>query len=89
MNGSKGIRPRRILALIAMLFGALLLPAYGQQEVDPTWYNPWAASNTTVVHSSQPRVAMHRHQRTVKAVSSGPVVGKVRGKRPATQPKSS
>jgi len=86
--GSRGIWRCRILA-IAMLFSTFLLPAYGQQEVDPTWYDPWAAPNAVAVHSSQPRVAMHRHQRTVKAVSSGPVVGKVRGKRPATQPKSS
>jgi len=43
---------------MAMLFGAiftiLLLPAYGQQEVDPTWYDPWAAPTTAVVHPSQP-----------------------------------
>ena len=93
MKGSRGIKPRRVLALIAMLFGAMVTtlqrPAYGQQEVDPTWYDPWAASNTVVVHSSHPRVAVHRHQRTVRSVSSSPVAGKVRGKQRATQPKAS
>jgi hypothetical protein len=89
MNGSRNIRPRRFLVLIAMLFGVLLLPAYGQQEVDPTWYNPWAAPTPAVAHSSQSRAAMHRHPRTVKPVSSARVAGKVGGKRPTTRPKSS
>ena len=92
-SGSKGIRRSRVLAFSAMLFGAiftiLLLPAYGQQEVDPTWYDPWAAPNTTVVHppqppavvrSSQPPVATHRYQQTVKSVSPAPDAGKFRGK---------
>ena len=39
-TGSKAIRRSRVPAFMAMLFGAifaiLLLPAYGQQEVDPT-----------------------------------------------------
>ena len=93
MNGTRNLRPRRVLAWIAMLFGVmvttLLLPAYGQQEVDPTWYNPWAVPNTVVVHSSQPRVAVHQHQGKVKSVSSAQVAGKVRGKRPTTRPRSS
>jgi hypothetical protein len=93
--GSKGIGRRRVPAFIAMLFGAiftiLLLPAYGQQEVDPTWYDPWAAPNTVVVHpsqpsavvhSSQPPVASDRHQQTVRSVSLTPDAGKFRGKDP-------
>jgi hypothetical protein len=36
----------RKLALDATLLGtvalALLLPAFAQQEMDPTWYDPWA-----------------------------------------------
>jgi hypothetical protein len=27
----------------------LLVPAYCQQEIDPAWYDPWAAPNKTVV----------------------------------------
>jgi hypothetical protein len=73
MNRSRNIRPCRILASVAVLFGAmvtiLLVPAYGQQEVDPTWYDPWAAPNMLVVHSSQPAVALHQHQPTVRPVS--------------------
>lgn len=92
-NGSKGIGRSRVPAFMAMLLGAiftiLLLPAYGQQEVDPTWYDPWAAPNTAVVHpsqppavvhSSQPPVATHRYQQTVKSVSPAPDAGKFRGK---------
>jgi len=94
-SGSKGIRRSRVLAFSAMLFGAiftiLLLPAYGQQEVDPTWYDPWAAPNTAVVppaqppavvHSYQPPVATQRHQQTVRSVSPDPDAGKFRGKDP-------
>ena len=88
-SGSEGIRRSRVPAFMAMLFGAiftiLLLPAYGQQEVDPTWYDPWvapssAAPNTAVVHSSQPPVATHRYEQTVRSVSSTPATGKLRGK---------
>jgi len=93
MNGSRGSRPRRVLALIAMLFGAmvttLLRPAYGQQEVDPTWYNPWAGQNTVVAHSSQPRATAHRHHPTVRRVSSTEAAGKIRDKRPTARPRPS
>jgi hypothetical protein len=89
MNGSRNIRPCRFLALIAMLFGVLLLPAYGQQEVDPTWYNPWAAPTPAVGSSSQPRAAIRRQQRTVKPVSSARGTGKARGKRPTIRPVAS
>lgn len=95
-SGSKGIGRSRVLAFSAMLFGAiftiLLLPAYGQQEVDPTWYDPWAAPNTAAVHpsqppavvhsphSSQPPVATHRDQQTGRSVSPAPDARKFRGK---------
>ena len=49
MNAAKGFRQCRVLALVAVLFGAMVraLPrqAYGQQEVDPTGFDPWVASN--------------------------------------------
>lgn len=87
---SRDFRLRRVLAWMAMLFGVMvttLLPAYGQQEVNPTWYDPWAGP--TAVHSSQPRVAMHRHHRTVRSVSPARVAGKVHGKRPTARPRQS
>ena len=94
-NESKGSGRSRVPSFIAMLSGAiftiLLLPAYGQQEVDPTWYDPWAAPNTAVVHPSQPPAVVHssqspvatdRHQQTVRSVSSTPDARKFRGKDP-------
>ncbi len=98
MNESSGISRSRVPAFIAMLFGAiftiLLLPAYGQQEVDPTWYDPWAGPTTAVVHpaqtpavvyssqahSSPVPVATHRYRQTVKSVSPAPDAVKLRGK---------
>ena len=94
-SGSKGIGRSRFLASIAMLFGAiftiLLLPAYGQQEVDPAWYDPWAAPSTAVavahpsqppaiVHSSQPSVATERYQQKSTTVSLAPGAGRFRGR---------
>jgi len=49
---------------MAMLSGAmftiLLLPAYGQQDVSPDWYDP--APNVAVVHPTQPAAAVHSSQ---------------------------
>ena len=97
MNGSKSIGRCRVLASMAMLFGAmftiLLLPAYGQQDVSPDWYDP--APNVAVVHPAQPAAvahssqlpaATHRYQQTVTSVSTAPDAGKVRVQR-RTAPK--
>jgi hypothetical protein len=93
-SGSKGISRCRVPAFMAMLLGAiftiLLLPAYGQQEVDPTWYDPWAAPNTAAVYPSQPAatvhfsqpVATHRHQQTIKSISPAKDAAKFRAKDP-------
>jgi|HubBroStandDraft_6_1064221.scaffolds.fasta_scaffold26805_3 hypothetical protein len=85
MNRSSAMRR---WALSAMLFGAMavtfLLPAYGQQEVDPTWYNPWAAQNPMVAHSAQPQAASHRHPAALKRVSTTQVIRKSHGKQPTT-----
>jgi hypothetical protein len=96
MNRSKSLGGCRVLASTAMLFGAvftiLLLPAYGQQEVAPTWYDPWAAPNAAVVpsaqppgvvHASQAPVATHRYQQTARSLSPAPDARKFRVK--ATQ----
>jgi hypothetical protein len=76
---------------MAMLFGAIftifLLPAYGQQEVDPTWYDP--APNTAVAqpvqpaavaNASQASVITARYQQTVKSLSLAPDARKDRWK---------
>ncbi len=33
---------------------ALSISAHGQQEVNPTWYNPWPEPTKTIAHRSQP-----------------------------------
>jgi hypothetical protein len=89
MNGSKSIGRCRVLASMAMLFGAMftiwLLPAYGQQDVSPDWYDPapnaaavHSAQPVAVMHSSKPPVATHRYQQTVRSVSKAPDAGKHR-----------
>jgi hypothetical protein len=64
---SRGIRLDRIILLKAMLLAATLVPAlglpvYGQQEVDPTWYDPWATQTRVCraaceVANAQPRAS--------------------------------
>ena len=98
MNRSRDIRPRRILAFIAMLFGAIvttmLLPAYGQQEVDPTWYDPWAvntstnpAPHTVAIHSAQAPVAINQHQPSLTSGSLSQGSEKFRAKQSTAAPR--
>jgi len=57
------VKTNRLLMVMtfmsALLFGTSL---YGQQEVTPTWYDPWPAPNTVTAHSSNAQVAKHKHQ---------------------------
>jgi hypothetical protein len=102
MNRPRDISPRRVLTYIAMLAGAMvttmLVPAYGQQEVAPDWYDPYAVtvpspapsaavaiSARPAIYSAQPAVAFHRHEAAVKSVALTGISGKSRGKQPATQ----
>ena len=88
MNGSANSRVRNVLAWVAIAFVVMvttLLPACGQQEVNPTWYDPWPGPNTVVAHSSELRAAMHRDERTVRSVSPAPGAGKLRRERATTQ----
>jgi hypothetical protein len=90
MNGLKGTGCRA-LASMAMLSGAiftlLLVPAYGQQDVNPDWYDP--APSVAAVHPVQPAsvaqssqlpVATHRLQQTAKSASPAVNTGKARVK---------
>jgi len=56
--------------LEVMVLLALLVPAYSQQEVDPTWYDPWATPNPAVVKKPQPPPADHKKRREIKAAAS-------------------
>jgi|GEM_PF-3194258 len=73
MTDSKCFRPFNIVTLIASLFGAMctvwLLPAYGQQEVDPTWHDPWAAASKAPAHPPKAKPSVRR-QGTARSGSS-------------------
>jgi hypothetical protein len=98
MNGSNGIGRYRGLAslaiLVSALFTILLLPAYAQQDVAPSWYDPWAAPKVSVAHPAQaPAVAhsapplVHHHLQTAeKAVSPTPQAAKLRVKKTQLDP---
>jgi hypothetical protein len=48
----------RIFTLKITLLGAMTVPllfvsAWSQQEVDPSWYDPWAAANQPAVQSAR------------------------------------
>jgi hypothetical protein len=83
----------RLMTYMAMLsaaiFTILLLPAYGQQEVDPTWYDPAPATSTAAVPASQPSadvqaaqvsVAAHSTQQAVRSDSVAPDAARIHGK---------
>jgi hypothetical protein len=60
---------RKLLPL-AML-PVLLAPAYSQQEVDPTWYDPWTtASKATVHHLQEERKADRAHRKKINSATS-------------------
>lgn len=48
-----GILSRTLLAVAVMLTPSV--PSYSQQDVDPTWYNPWPEPNKTVAQHAQAR----------------------------------
>jgi len=86
MSGLKGIG-YRALASMGMLSGAiftlLLVPAYGQQDVNPDWYDPTPSAAVAypvqpgaVAHSSQLPVATHRLQQAPKSASPAVNTGK-------------
>jgi hypothetical protein len=52
-------------------------PANGQQEVSPTWYDPWPAAKKDVPQSSRTRAAS-KQSRKVGAAASKPVTRKNR-----------
>ncbi|MGB9236757.1 MAG: hypothetical protein WCC04_20300 [Terriglobales bacterium] len=87
MNGSKASGSRGVFAHIAMMLATIfvmfLIPAYGQQEVDPTWYDPWAPPKAAVVQTAQTPTATAKHARhraNVKSAPSPQRAGKVEAK---------
>jgi hypothetical protein len=103
MRPSKAIKSRKVLAFMAVVLGAMLttmlLPAYAQQEIDPTWYDPYAAHDAVAkvaatttpaavaVHAPQPAMTFHRHESALKTASSVRRAAKLQEKQPAAQPR--
>lgn len=63
----------RIIAPKTLMFAVLALPslianAYAQQEVDPTWYDPWA----TTKPAETIKTAETKHAQKVKTVAAKP-----------------
>jgi hypothetical protein len=67
-NFAQRIAINATLALIVML--ALLVPAYSQQETDPTWYNPWAAPNQAVVQRPQSRLTNRKQHGGLRSATT-------------------
>jgi hypothetical protein len=77
MSGLRGIGCRALqsMAIFGGFFVLLLVPAYGQQDINPTWYDPApsaAVANpvppAAAVHTSQLPAAHHQNQQTAKAL---------------------
>ena len=82
MKNSKISGTRRLLAMMALLFSAMIpTSAYAQQEIDPTWFNPWVAPSAAVQTAQEVPVAQNKavapkEQKKVKLVSSPQRVAK-------------
>ena len=50
----------------------LLVPAYGQQEMNPTWYDPWAKPSPAIAADAKLHKSGHLNRRagTVSAVTA-------------------
>lgn len=62
------ILPKSLL-LAALTFPRLLMPAFAQQEVDPSWYDPWATAQKTATPSVPANLAEKRTARKLRPVA--------------------
>ena len=47
--------------LAAMAAPIFIQPAYGQQEVNPTWYNPWPDTPKPAAKPATTKIAEHKN----------------------------
>jgi hypothetical protein len=88
MKKSTGSRGSRILVMMAML-GAMVMasprPVRAQQDVDPTWYDPWAPATPVVAHvvahANPPQATVHAKKEKAKTASSSQRTAKLHDKR--------
>jgi len=84
----KAIRRYRVLAsamFLSAILTVLLVPAYGQQEVDPTWYDPTPdavavqpAHTAAVVYAAP--ATLQQHPLKAKSASAAPNTAKLHAK---------
>jgi hypothetical protein len=48
-------------ALLAVSAAILILPAYGQQDMNPTWYNPWPDASKPEAKPAPAKIAAHKN----------------------------
>jgi hypothetical protein len=70
------MRRCRMIALLSMMtIWATLVPAFAQQETDPTWYDPWAS---VTVHRTLTQSRVAKKEMTATATTAAqPKVKKV------------
>lgn len=71
--------------ILGMAGSMLCVPAYSQQEVDPSWYNPWPEPAKEIAPSSSPRAAKHTIPAKASSDLSQKRTGKLRPKRTVTR----
>jgi hypothetical protein len=67
--------------LLAMTFASVLLLGtnlYAQQEVDPTWYDPWGAPSHVTSPSTPPHVAKSENDPSMVSALTKPRFEKLR-----------
>ena len=60
----------RLAAILITVFVAW--KAYGQQEIAPTWYDPWATPNQVAVRDAKPQAGNHEPKQRTTNVSTHP-----------------
>jgi hypothetical protein len=74
------MRSAKMFTLKVVLLGAMAVPmlfvsAYGQQEVDPTWYDPWASPSKPVAQTvvkADPKPAKKANSTTLASGKNKP-----------------
>lgn len=63
----------RVIALAAAMMLPMVVPAFGQQETDPTWYDPWASQ---AVRPAAPKAAEAQKPKAKVVAATQPKVKK-------------
>jgi hypothetical protein len=65
MKLSRMILPKGVLVTV-LAFPGLVMPAFAQQEVDPTWYDPWAAAPKMAAHPVEAKTEQKKAARKLR-----------------------